>query len=278
MPLPYTHRPLPYTHGEAAIAGSSRHERVRAWKPETSTGEKTGGGAGTLRTPGLETPAVGPSADVRPRATGGGGGKAGNRDNSKKTVEEEAASIIGGGVATDDDVRMEVATDITSTSGGAATLHTPVLETTAAGPSARVRPMVTNGGGGKAGNRDEKDATSGGVATLHTPFLETPADGPSARVRPRVTDGGGVKADDKSDVEDMRPRMGIFHRRNAKYEACNTDSKGPRTSMHSQEPQRETDDDGRTMPMRGKYEVGPRRILHTGYEDSGGRRGYRRET
>ena len=60
----------------------------------------------------------------------------------------------------------------------------------------RVRPRVTNSGGGKAGNRDEKDATSGGVATLHTPILETLAAGPSARVRPRVTDGGGVKADD----------------------------------------------------------------------------------
>ena len=57
-----------------------------------------------------------------------------------------------------------------------------------------MRPMVTNGGGGKAGNRDEKDAT------LHTSFLETLAAGPSARVRPRVTDGGGVKADDQSDV------------------------------------------------------------------------------
>ena len=53
-----------------------------------------------------------------------------------ETVEEEAASIIdaciyGGGVATDNDVRVEVATDITSTSGGPATLHAPFLETTA---------------------------------------------------------------------------------------------------------------------------------------------------
>ena len=91
-----------------------------------------------------------------------------------------------------------------------------------------MRPMVTNGGGGKAGNRDEKDATSGGVATLHTPILETPAAGPSARVRPRVTDGGGVKADDQSDVEDARPGMGICHGRSAKYEACNTAGGGPK--------------------------------------------------
>ena len=53
----------------------------------------------------------------------------------------------------DDDVRMEVATD--TTSGGATTLHAPALETSAAGPSARVRPRVTNGGGGKAGDHDE---------------------------------------------------------------------------------------------------------------------------
>ena len=76
-------------------------------------------------------------------------------------------------------------------------------------------------------------AMSGGVATLHTPILDTPAAGPSARVRPRVTDDGGVKADDQSDVKDARRGMGIFHGRNAKYEACDTASKRPRTSMHS---------------------------------------------
>ena len=105
---------------------------------------------------------------MRPRETDGGGGKADNRDNGKETVEEEAASIIdaciiGGGVATDDDVRMEVATDITSTSGGAATLHAPFLETPAAGPSARVRPRVTNGGGGKAGNQGNVEEVGPGT-------------------------------------------------------------------------------------------------------------------
>ena len=39
-----------------------------------------------------------------------------------------------------------------ATSGGPATLHASFLETTAAGPSARVRPMVKGGGGGKAGD------------------------------------------------------------------------------------------------------------------------------
>ena len=93
-------------------------------------------------------------------------------------------------------------------------LHAPVLETPAVGARADVRPRVTNGDGGKAGNRNKKDATSGSVATLHTPILETPTAGPSARVRPRVTDGGGVKADDESDVEDARPGISICHGRN----------------------------------------------------------------
>mgnify|MGYP000409131333 CR=1 FL=1 len=42
------------------------------------------------------------------------------------------------GVATDNDVRKEVATN--TTSGGATTLHAPVLETPAAGPRAGMRP------------------------------------------------------------------------------------------------------------------------------------------
>ena len=41
------------------------------------------------------------------------------------------------------------------TSGGAATLHTLVLETSASGPRAGVRPRVTDGGGGKVGNQDD---------------------------------------------------------------------------------------------------------------------------
>ena len=151
---------------------------------------------------------------MRPREKNGGGGKAGNRDKGNETAEDEAASIIdaciyGGGVATDNNVRGRVATDITSTSGGVATLHAPDLETPAVGPSARVRPRMMNGGGGKAGNHDKEDPTSGGAATFRTPILKTPAASPSARVRPRVTNGGGGRAGNRSDVEDARPGMGI---------------------------------------------------------------------
>ena len=98
------------------------------------------------------------------------------------------------------------------TSGGAATFHTPVQETPAAGPSARVRPREKNGGGGKAGNRDDEtwhdaredwweevayeEAKTGGREDKaregsSTPSIETPAVGASADVRPRVADGGG---------------------------------------------------------------------------------------
>ena len=226
--------------GEAAIADSSGHEGVRAWRPETSSGEKTGGGAGTLRTPGLETPATGPRAGVRPRVTGGGGGKAGDHDGDMGEGAERAtlsscgewtameAGNYGFGTWRPETSREE------ETSGGAATLHTPALEAPAVGPIAGVRPRATGGGGGKAGNRDngmetvEEEAasiidaciygggvatdddvrmevatgiasTSGGVATLHAPVQETPAAGPSARVRPRVTNGGGGKAGDHGD-------------------------------------------------------------------------------
>ena len=143
--------------GEAAIAYSSGHGGFGTWWPESSSTEETSGGTATFHAPVQETPAAGPSARVRPREKNGGGGKAGNRDNGKETAEEAAASITdaciyGGGAATDNDVRAEVATDITSTSGGPATLHASFLEITAAGPSARVRPMVKGGGGGKAGD------------------------------------------------------------------------------------------------------------------------------
>ena len=72
------------------------------------------------------------------------------------------------------------------TSSGAATFHTPVQETPAAGPSADVRPREKNGGGGKAGKSDTEGSTSDGPATLHASFLETTAAGPSACVRPMV--------------------------------------------------------------------------------------------
>ena len=48
----------------------------------------TSNGAATLHPPALEAPAVGPSADVRPRATGGSGGKAGNQDDDEGNDED----------------------------------------------------------------------------------------------------------------------------------------------------------------------------------------------
>ena len=55
-----------------------------------------------------------------------------------------------------------------ATSGGPATLHASFLETTAAGPSARVRPMVKGGGGGKAGDHGVDAIEGAEQATLST--------------------------------------------------------------------------------------------------------------
>ena len=50
-----------------------------------------------------------------------------------------------------------------TTSGGAATLHTPVLETPTAGPRAGVKPRVTNGGGGNRNKERVKNQPDGKV-------------------------------------------------------------------------------------------------------------------
>jgi hypothetical protein len=84
--------------GEATIANSGEHERVRTRWSETSSGEAS-------------------------------------------VIE---ACAIGDGIAINN-VHMEVA--MSTTSGGAGTLPTPILGMTAIGPSARVRPRVTNSGG-----------------------------------------------------------------------------------------------------------------------------------
>ena len=133
--------------------------------PETSSEEKTGGGAGTLHTPGLETPATGPRAGVRPRETDGGSGKAGNHGGDMgegadratlsscgewtametgnygfgtrlpETFYEDFASIL-------EACEIEKEEEI---SGGAATLHTPALEAPAVDPSAGMRFRATSG-------------------------------------------------------------------------------------------------------------------------------------
>jgi hypothetical protein len=65
--------------------------------------------------------------------------------------------------------------DEEETGGGAATLHTSVLGTTAAGPSAGVRPRVTDGSGGKAGDGGYEEDRSGRRKDPSTPGPETSA-------------------------------------------------------------------------------------------------------
>ena len=64
--------------GERTVMVEAGNYGFGTWRPETSSEEETSGGAPTLRTPFLETPAVGPNVGVRPRTTGSGGVKAGN--------------------------------------------------------------------------------------------------------------------------------------------------------------------------------------------------------
>ena len=78
-----------------------------------------------------------------------------------------AACKIEEEVAMDNDVRMKVATDIMS--GGDGTLHTHILKTPAAGLSADVRPRVTNGGGGKAGDQSDERKRGPGRAYTKEP-------------------------------------------------------------------------------------------------------------
>ena len=77
------------------------------------------------------------------------------------------------------------------TSAGAATFHTPVLETPTTGPRAGVRPRETDGGGGKAGNRnDEEEVRSGWKQDPSTPGLESSAVAPEHGHKTREMGGG----------------------------------------------------------------------------------------
>ena len=97
---------------------------------------------------------------MTPRVMDSGGGKAGSRNGEEEFASILEACVIEEEIATDHNVRMEVATD--TTSGGTRALPTPVLETTEAGPRAGLSPRVTDGGGGKAGNRNDKEKDHSG--------------------------------------------------------------------------------------------------------------------
>ena len=78
-----------------------------------------------------------------------------------------------------------------ATSGGAATFHTPVQETPAADPSARVRPREKNGGDGKAGNRnDQEEVRSGRRRDSSTPVPETSEVAPKRQRKTEEMRGG----------------------------------------------------------------------------------------
>jgi hypothetical protein len=85
-----------------------------------------------------------------------------------ETIYEEFASILRA-------CEIELDDEEEETSGGAATLHTSVLGTTAAGTSASVRPQVTDDGGGNAGDGGYEEDRSGQTEDPSTPGPETSA-------------------------------------------------------------------------------------------------------
>ena len=98
---------------------------------------------------------------------GGGGGKAATTASTRKRVQSKRPSHLA------EKGRPWIRP---STSGGPATLHASLLETTAAGPSTRIRPMVKGGGGGKAGDHGVDEREGAEQATLSSCGKRTATD------------------------------------------------------------------------------------------------------
>ena len=96
---------------------------------------------------------------------------------------------------------MEVATDMTSTSGGTGTLPTPVLETLMVGHEGPRETEKTDGGGGKAGNRDEnEDDCTGWRRDPSTLVLKTTAVVPECQHKTGKMGGGREEAWPKAGI------------------------------------------------------------------------------
>ena len=130
-------------------------------------------------------------------ATSRVGGSFGTR--LPETFNEEVISIIEARViedeiATDNGVRTEVATNMTSTSDGIGTFPTPILETLAAGPKSPRETGETEGGGNKAGSRDDDtnnvETSSGRRRDPSTQVPETLAVAPERQHRTGEMGGG----------------------------------------------------------------------------------------
>ena len=68
--------------------------------------------------------------------------------------------MIGEGIAMDNNVWMEVATEMTSTTGGVEILPTPVLATSMVGHEGPHETGETDGGGKKVGDQDDDEEGS----------------------------------------------------------------------------------------------------------------------
>jgi hypothetical protein len=241
--------------------------------------DTTIGGAVTFPTLVLGTTAAGARARVRPRVTdGGGGGEAGDhgdgmgegagqatlsscgkrtaaeeadsygvrsatqrvgecfRTRRPETLYEEFASILGAC-----EIELD---DEEETSGGAATLHTSFLGTTAAGASASVRPRVTDDGGGKADDGGYDEDCSGQQEDPSTPGPETSAVARGCGCKTGEKGGGREEAGPGEDTlgEEAGPGMGTYGRpggkagRRAKRNPTGRDQSGRGWSQHDRKP------------------------------------------
>ena len=126
--------------------------------------------------------------------------------------------------------RTEATTD--TTSGGVGTLPTPVQETPASGPRAGVRPRVTDGGGGKVGNRDDDknndEDCSGRRQDPLTPGPETSAVMPECQRKTREMGGGHEEAwpGESTHEEDAGPRMGVYEGSDGEAQSGNKERVG----------------------------------------------------
>jgi hypothetical protein len=111
--------------------------------------------------------------------------------------------------------------DKEETSGGAVTLHKSVLGTMAASPSARVRPRVTDDGGGKAGDGDYEDDRSGQREDPSTLGPETSAVAHGCGRKTGEKGGGHEKAglEEGTHGEEAGPGTGTYGGTGGKSEA-----------------------------------------------------------
>ena len=108
-----------------------------------------------------------------------------------------------------------------------------------------MRPREKNGGGGKAGNRNDKEEVrSGWRRDPSTPGPETSAVASERGHKTEETAGGGEELETETEVGSMEEERDETH--------AIRPVEGQETSMPTEEPREATTDDGRMAPWRGE--------------------------